>query len=270
MQGYAFLGKHIAEPQPYLYGFRGRMDERPDLVRSVTDGRYVYVRNYMPHLIYGQHLAYMWETPTTVVWKQLHDAGKLNAVQDAFWNRKPPEELYDLQNDRDEVTNLADSAEYQAIKEKLRKSQGEWAARIRDVGFMPEGDRFARAKGGSLYDLGHDDKQYPFARVFAAAELAAEMKPDVLPALKRALHDSDSAVRYWGALGLLMRGKEAVASSRAELQTALADSSPYVRIVAVSIRRRRGSQTDSAAIGFFRRLVAARRIRVDCGTDYAR
>jgi uncharacterized sulfatase len=41
MQGHAFLGKFTTEPQPFLHGFRGRMDERLDLVRSVTDGRYV-------------------------------------------------------------------------------------------------------------------------------------------------------------------------------------------------------------------------------------
>ena len=76
MQGHAFLGEYAAPPQPYVYGFRGRMDERYDLVRSVTDGRYVYIRNYMPHRIYGQHLAYMFQTPTTRVWRQLHRRGQ--------------------------------------------------------------------------------------------------------------------------------------------------------------------------------------------------
>src|SRR5678816_1580980 len=57
LQGHAFLGPYAETPQqPFVYGFRGRMDERMDLVRSVTDGRYVYVRNYMPYLIYGQHI----------------------------------------------------------------------------------------------------------------------------------------------------------------------------------------------------------------------
>ena len=94
-------------PQPFLYGFRGRMDERYDLVRSVRDGRYVYVRNYMPHLIYGQYLDYMFQTPTTRVWKQLYDAGKLKPPQTYFWETQAAEELYDLQNDPDEVKNLA-------------------------------------------------------------------------------------------------------------------------------------------------------------------
>src|SRR5690349_12808857 len=166
MQGHAFLGPFAAPPQPFVYGFRGRMDERYDLVRSVTDGRFVYIRNYMPHLIYGQHIDYMFQTPTTQVWKKLHDAGKLTAAQDIFWNRKPPEELYDLHADPDEVHNLAGSAEHYAIQAKLRQAQQDWARRIRDVGFLPEGERFTRAPGVSPYDLGHDDRKYPFERVF--------------------------------------------------------------------------------------------------------
>ena len=90
MQGHAFLGEFAAPPQPFLFGFRGRMDERYDLVRSATDGRYVYVRNYMPHLIYGQHIDYMFQTPTTQVWKRLHDEGKLTPPRTPSGSRSRP------------------------------------------------------------------------------------------------------------------------------------------------------------------------------------
>ena len=70
MQGHAFLGKYQQPPQPFVFGFRGRMDERYDLVRCVTDGRFVYIRNFRPDKIYGQHLDYMWQTPTTRVWER--------------------------------------------------------------------------------------------------------------------------------------------------------------------------------------------------------
>ncbi|HXG09359.1 MAG TPA: sulfatase-like hydrolase/transferase [Gemmataceae bacterium] len=232
MQGHAFLGKFAAPPQPFIFGFRGRMDERYDLVRSVTDGRYVYVRNYLPHLIYGQYLDYMFQTPTTRVWKRLHDEGKLNAVQDRFWNPKPPEELYDLRNDPDEVNNLADSPAHQEILKRLRQVQQDLARRIRDVGFLPEGELFSRAPGASPYALGRDDSKYPFERIFAMAELASMLRPEVLPELKQGLSDSDSAVRYWAALGILMRGRKGVDAATAELRAALDDRSPYVRIVA--------------------------------------
>ena len=109
MQGYAFMGKHAAPEQPFNYGFRGRMDERYDMVRVVRDKRYIYIRNYMPHKIYGQYISYMFATPTTRTWHDLYHAGKLNTAQGRFWETKPAEELYDLQADPDEVNNLAGS-----------------------------------------------------------------------------------------------------------------------------------------------------------------
>ncbi len=248
MQGHAFLGRHLAPAPQFLHGFRGRMDERLDLVRSVTDGRHVYVRNYMPHLIYGQHLAYMWQTPTTRAWEKLHHAGQLTPAQDAFWNRKPPEELYDLQTDRDEVKNLASSPAHAAIKAKFRQAQQEQVMKIRDVGFIPEGERFARAAGGAPYDLGHDDRKYPLARVLDTAELASMLQPGTVPALQQALADADSAVRYWGALGLLMRGPTAVEAARAELRAALQDASADVRITAAQALGQFGTDADRQEI----------------------
>lgn len=244
MQGHAFAGKYETAPQPYLYGFRGRMDERTDLVRSVTDGRYVYVRNYMPHRIYGQHLDYMWQTPTTRVWEQLHREGKLNAAQDAFWKPKPPEELYDLRSDRDEIHNLAASPEHRAVRKRLQQAQREWAARIRDVGFLPEGEIHARSRGSTPYDMGHDEARYPFRRVFDTAELASMLQPEALPALAKALTGSDSAVRCWAARGMLMRGKPAVEKEHGLLTAALKDQSPYVRIAAAEALGAYGDGSD--------------------------
>jgi arylsulfatase A-like enzyme len=244
MQGHAFLGEFQTKPQPYIYGFRGRMDERYDCVRSVTDGRYVYLRHYMPHKIFGQHVSYMFQTPTTQVWKKMHDEGKLTAAQDIFWNRKAPEELFDLQTDPDEVRNLANSPAHQEILKKLRTAQQELAARIIDVGLLPEGEIHSRSQGRSPYDMARDGHSYPFQRVFATAEAASALKPEAVPALKSALRDEDSAVRYWSALGLLMRGRETVAANRSELQAALSDASPYVRIAAAEALGQFGDDAD--------------------------
>jgi uncharacterized sulfatase len=232
LQGHAFMGRYRAEAQPFVYGFRGRMDERYDLVRTVSDGRFVYVRNYMPHKIYGQHIEYMFQTPTTRIWKKLHDEGKLNPVRDAFWNTKPAEELYDLRNDPDEVRNLVGQLEHEKTLQELRRAQRKLALTIRDVGFLPEGEIHSRSEDSTPFDMGHDDRKYPLPRILETAELASGMRAGALPVLRKALQDDDSAVRYWAALGILMRGQKGVKASGGELRAALEDRSPHVRIVA--------------------------------------
>ena len=247
MQGHAFLGQHQAPPQPFIYGFRGRMDERFDLVRSVTDGRYVYIRNYMPHKIYGQHVSYMFQTPTTRVWKRLQDEGQLTPEQEIFWNAKPPEELYDLQSDPDEVHNLAGDPQHRDILERMSKAQTDLALRIRDVGFLPEGEIHSRSDGASPYDMARDGDRYPLDRILKTAVNASLLTPEGLSSSQAAMHDSDSAVRYWGALGVLMRGAEGVTAARRELQAALKDESPYVRIIAAEALGRFGTAVDAEA-----------------------
>lgn len=245
MQGRAFAGKFQQDGPEFMHGFRGRMDERPDLVRSVTDGRFVYLRNYMPHLSQGQHVSYQFETPTTQVWRQLFDAGKLNEAQSIFWRvPKAPEELYDLETDPDEVRNLAASAEHQSILARLRQAQQEQAARIRDTGFLPEAEVHARSGDQSPRDALATDAVYPFARVFAAAEAASLLKPETAPRLKEFLTDTDSGVRYWGALGAQMRGSASVEALRAELTRLLDDSSVSVRIAAAEALGRFGNDDD--------------------------
>ena len=233
MQGLAFAGPHQSQPQPFIYGQRGRMDERMDMVRSVTDGRYVYLRNYFPHVSQAQRVAYQFETPTTRVWNDLFTAGKTNDAQSIFWRvPKAVEELYDLKSDRDEVHNLAQSPVHRTILERLRNAQREHVLKVRDICLLPEREIHMRSEGSTPYDLAHDLAKYPLERILAAAELSSRLDPADVLELTTLLKDKDSAVRYWGALGLLMRGADIVSSNKAALRTALLDESPSVRIVA--------------------------------------
>jgi uncharacterized sulfatase len=258
MQGGAVFGEYAAPERPYNFGFRGRMDETYDLMHSVADKRYVYIRNYMPHRIYGQYCNTMFEMPTTQVWKKLSDEGKLNAAQRHFWETKPPEELYDLSADRDEVQNLAASPEHRSILERMRQVNGEHIRRTRDVGFLPEGDLYDRAKESSPYDVGHDDARFPAERVISTADLASSLDPKATPALTKALADPDRAVRYWAVSGLLMRGAECVGRAAPVLRKALQDPAPYVRAVAADALARYGTSDDvPAALSVLAKLVPA-------------
>jgi uncharacterized sulfatase len=184
----------------------------------------------------------MWETPTTRVWERLYREGKLNAAQRKFWETKPAEELYDLENDRDEVNNLAASPDHSAVLERMRNAHREHEKAVRDIGLLAEADMQARAKTLSPYEVGHDPKLYPFERVFAAAETASSLKPGVTDKLLKAMSDADAGVRYWGVMGLLMRGAAEVSASKERLASMLSDASPSVRIAAAEALGRYGDE----------------------------
>ena len=245
MQGHAFMGQHAAPAQKFSFGFRGRMDERYDMVRTVFDGRHVYIRNYMPHKPYGQYLDYMFQTPTTRVWHDLYHAGKLNAAQSIFWQTKPAEELYDLEADPDEVNNLATSKDHSDVMKRMRRAHRSWAAKVRDVGFLPEAEIHSRAGNDSPYEMGHDDSRYDFDAIFQAANAATRKGKKATEQLPGLIKSDDSAVRYWAAMGYLIRGKNGVRKGREALVAALEDKSPSVRIIAAEALGRYGRNTEA-------------------------
>ena len=245
LQGHAFMGKHIDKSPEYSYGFRGRMDERYDMVRTVFDGRYIYIRNYMPHKIYGQFISYMFKTPTTRIWHEMHKSGKLNDAQSKFWQTKPAEELYDLNNDRDEIINLAKSKEHEDIIKSLRRAHVKWVKDVRDIGFLPEAEVHSRSKKDSPYEMGHDSNRYDLDNIFQAANIATRLGKKNTEKLQKLMDSNDSAVRYWGAMGYLIRGKSGLRKGRKFLVNALKDESPSVRIIAAESLGRYGNKKES-------------------------
>ena len=232
MQGRAFMGPFAGPEHKYLFGFRGRMDERYDMSRSVRNQRYLYIRNYMPHRLQGEYVGYMFQTPTTVVWRKLFDEGKLRPEQAAFWQPKPPEELYDLQTDPYCIRNLAEDPNHAAVLDELRQALRQHLLEVRDLGFLSEAEMHRRAEDRPPYEFGHDPQAYPLERILAMAELAAQRTPEAVPRLREGLRDSDSGVRYWAAMGFVIRGQEAVRAARTDLLQALQDESPSVRVTA--------------------------------------
>lgn len=247
MHGHAFMGPYTTPDPKYTFGFRGRMDERYDLVRVCRDERYIYVRNFMPHKPYGQHIDFQFQTPTTRVWKQLFDEGKLNELQARFWKPKPTEELYDLQADPEETKNLAGAPEHQERLAKMRAALRQQLLEWRDVGFLPEGQIHSRAGDGAPWTMGHDNARYPMEKILNMADLASSLKPEVTGNVIAGFGDADSAVRYWAALGLLMRGAQGVDQGREALRKALRDDAAEVRIIAAEALGRYGAPEEVKA-----------------------
>ncbi len=231
IQGEAFLGPQAAKPRDYVYLFRGRMDERYDFARAVRDKQYKYIRNYMPHLPWGQHLEYLWKSKSTQsLWAE-HLAGRLKGAEKRFFQTKATEELYDTKTDPHEVKNLAGDPKYADVLKRMRKAQKAWAVDIHDIGFLPEGELLKRAADSTPFELARDPKKYDQAAIMAAADVANARDPKNLSKLIALLGDKDSAARYWGAIGCLSLGERAAGAGDA-LVKALKDSCPNVRIAA--------------------------------------
>jgi len=231
MQGQAFLGAYaVKKEREIVFGFRGRMDERMDLVRSVKNKQYRYVKNFMPHRIYGQHVQYLWLATSMQAWEKAFHEGKLNDTQSAFFRPKPSEELYDAVKDPDNIHNLALQKEYAPVLEELRKQTRRLLVDIRDVGFIPEAAAEEINKTTTLYDYARSGK-YDIEKVLHIATLASSRDKNVLQVLVRSAADRDPVIRYWAATGLLVLAQEGI-TSKNTLQQLLNDDKLYVGIPA--------------------------------------
>jgi arylsulfatase A-like enzyme len=231
MQGVAFLGPKAGEPQQYVFAVRDRVDEVCEMSRTVRDERFRYIRNYMPHRARMQKSFYSEQTPTRKAFRRLAAAGELTPEPLKFMSQtKPDEDLYDTVEDPHHLVNLVESPQHQEILVRFRKTLWSWMIEKRDTGLLPEVQLHSRSQATTPYEMAKLDQTFPVARVLGAAELVGK-GPDHLDELTKLLADSDSAVRYWAAVGLLAIGIEAQPSEAALLE-ALTDSSPSVRIAA--------------------------------------
>ncbi|CAN5477454.1 sulfatase [soil metagenome] len=208
MQGRAFLGQNLKDPLEYAMAFRGRMDERIDLSRTVRDKKYRYIKNYMPHKIYGQYIAYLWKAPSMQSWEDEYKAGNLNETQSRFWNQKPAEELYDVEADPHNINNLAGLKEYEQILNQMREANRSWIISSKDVGFIPEAMMVDISETSTMYEYARS-KDYALEKILETAELASSREVKNLDKLLKNFNNSDAIVRYWAATGCTILGKEA-------------------------------------------------------------
>ncbi len=232
MQGTPFLGPAAGAERTHVFGHRDRVDEAYDVARSVRDANWLYVRNFMPHLSYNQPSYYsdLGEIRDEIT--ALAEEGKLTAAAQKHYAgpRRAAEELYDTANDPQQIRNLADDPAQAGRLRRMRELLREHILASRDLGFLPELDMVRRSKGSTPYEMARSEKVYPLGRILDAAWLVGGATTN-LPRQTRLLKDSDSAVRYWAAVGLHAAGKPAETAADA-LTAAMADRSAAVRIEA--------------------------------------
>lgn len=237
LQGQAFLGQSRAAPRKFVFGARSRADDMFEVSRSVSDGRYLYVRHFMPHLPYIQPSVIFDDTKSAFKeLRRLHRADKLDEHASRLWaEHKPLEELYDLQSDPHELHNLADSAEHRSVKRTLNDELRTWILSHRDSGFMPESEYQLRSRRDRItpFDVIEDPQRFDL-------ESALEMASSVgtagdLNEWIAGLRHPESAVRYWAAAGMLAASELHsldLSPATSNLVAALNDEAPCVAIAA--------------------------------------
>jgi hypothetical protein len=206
------------------------MDERIDLVRSVRDKKYRYIRNYYPNKIYAQYIEYLWNSPSMKSWDSLYRTGQLNEVQSRFFNTKPVEELFDCDKDPDNINNLATQKEYSTVLSRMRLANQDWLISTKDAGFIPESRKEEISKTSTIYQYTHSGS-YDIKKILETAEMASSKDSRHLATLVKRLRDKDPDIRYWAVTGCTILGKEA-ASAKKELELLLTDKETSVQIAA--------------------------------------
>jgi arylsulfatase A-like enzyme len=139
MQGKPFLGQYAQAPGDYVFASRDRFDESYDMIRSVRDEKWRYVRNYYPNTPYVVWVPYRNRSPIMKEMLKLHAADSLNEVQKLwFRNTRPPEELYDCDADPHQINNLINDPNYKNELIRLRNTLDNWRVKSQDMGDISE------------------------------------------------------------------------------------------------------------------------------------
>lgn len=226
MEGRAFLGSNLTPQRAYIFAGRDRMDERYDMQRAVRDKRFKYIRYYEPYKAYCQYM----NTPEGGAIMQAirtsQATGTLpEAAQQMIASSKPVEELFDCQNDPNELVNLAESPAYKNQLKQMRAAHKQWSDDTKDTGLLPETilRAWERNYNASIHSIIRNQSiPVSLIRSIAIEDLSVD-------SLEKYLEHSNSAVRYWSAISL---GNKQQKVSISKMNTTLKDSIPAVQIAA--------------------------------------
>lgn len=228
MEGSAFMGSSIEE-KPYSFGYRDRADDAYEVSRSVFDGQYLLVRNYMPHQPYVQDVLIFKEDKWS--YKALFEARDNGTLPDAgqkMFEPKPLVELYDLHTDSLGLINIASKLPNKV--DELHDVLRQHIIRTHDTGFMNEGHMMVSSREQGVYAFAREF--FDIESALDAAEKVGQISnQDDLVAL---LSDNDPNVRFWGLIACQSFEQE-LGNVKMQLSKMLTDPSKPNRFIAARL-----------------------------------
>jgi N-sulfoglucosamine sulfohydrolase len=234
MEGINFLG--ALEQNEYIYGYRDRADDCYEVSRSVFDGRYLYVRHFMPQLPYFQD-AIIFGPGKEGSYMEIHRLRGLGLLPEGtrrMFARKPVEELFDLENDPWEEHNLINDPAHARLVDHLRGKLDAWMLDYHDTGLLTEGEMMSRAyeSNTSVYEMARSLSRDEMEDILSAAQKVGKINAP--SELEPYFGAGDSFIRFW-ALVALDAFEGDISPARPYLEKLLQDPSPDVAVKAAGI-----------------------------------
>jgi arylsulfatase A-like enzyme len=235
LTGRVLIGKDRSKPTNHLILSADRSDNGIDLLRSVTDGKYMYSRNFMPFMPQARYIRYMEIGEIKQQMRKDLAENKLNPLQKSLFEDRPAEFLYDIENDIWETKNLATDPSHKAVLEKMRNQMKTEILQARDVLLLPEYEIGLISEKTTPYEFRLTDQNYPVAQVYDAASLSGFRGKDIAEKQIRLLGSSNKIVRYWAILGLRSQNPEILKTYSKQIIQAMNDPYPPVAVTASAI-----------------------------------
>ena len=211
LDGQAFFGKDISATdlakRDEVFGHADRFDEKFDMVRTYRKGKWKYIRNYQAYYADGLQNNYRYRQLAYDNWRNLYRADRLNPVQRQFFERRPVEQLFNLENDPHEINNLAaDSDQAKRLTEMRRLLKNKMKS-INDLSFYPENRMVTAALNDGVAFGQKHAKQ--LSRLSDLADTALRPFDEAQQTLVKALESKSALHRYWALKVCSNFGKKA-------------------------------------------------------------
>lgn len=230
MDGQPFLGDAATGDDQFTeaLGYADRFDEKIDMTRSLHRGRYHYIRNYQPFYPDGLQNNYRYKMLAYQQWREQFNAGELTTSQAAFFEARPAELLYDLQQDPFEVNNLANDPEFADILRDLRTRLQARLKALPDLSFFPESVSVPAAAKDPL-GFGKE-QQARIGDLLEIADLCLSPPSEIDSAWQQAVTSDDPWRRYWALTAAASYADEPLPTAwHALAKKALQAEQPLVR-----------------------------------------
>lgn len=226
MQGKALLGKYATEEKRTVQ-FATATNQLHHFmpVRAASNGKYKYIRSYIPYRQFALRNYYQWGMPSNKAWDSFILGGhNVNPEWALTYDVHPAEMLFDIENDPGETRDLSNSPEHSEVLEQMRQAMSKHLRETMDLGFFLPTSRI----GHILYEKVREEN-YPLEELYKLVETASTATPNAIQILENAIRSQLPEMRFWGAVGYAKLAREKQISVPSEdLLQLLEDENPYI------------------------------------------